>query len=223
MKKGLNTYTTVYGIALIIVSFAILYATFNDGINYSGMFKDPIAVLDGHPLSGFISNVGVVAWTIGATVALFCYFILGRNGYSTPTVKFLKWAGILTSVLLLDDLFMLHETKSTPLPGVPEEVWYVGYLLSISLIFYYFRKLLFKQKNILLFVSLFLLGLSIVTDVLLDHIPIFGILEDIFKYFGIVSWTLFLVETSVHEFQQFVVSFSGKDLKTGKIVDSRTS
>ncbi len=204
MLKSLKKYAFVYAIALAIVLFALFYSSFHDDISYVNMFRDPIAILDGYPLIGFMSNIGTLAWTIASTVALFCYFFLRKNGYSSPGINFLKWMGLLTLVLLVDDLFLLHEPMNTPLPGIPEEVWYLGYLVGLGLIFYCFRKLIFSQKPVLLFFALFLFGLSIVTDALLSHIYLFEVLEDIFKYFGIVSWSIFLVDFSLSEFQKFV-------------------
>ncbi len=59
---------------------------------------------------GYLSNLGAVLWTISATS---CFFAAATLHPSHPMRRemwlFLMWFGALTAILLVDDLFMMHE------------------------------------------------------------------------------------------------------------------
>ena len=71
--------------------------------------RDPLSVMDAPFYIGIVSNIGIVFWAAGATICFFASAIVSRLPHSSNSTNFLLFGGIITTVLLLDDLFLLHE------------------------------------------------------------------------------------------------------------------
>ena len=91
----------------VLISVAIIGAWYD--VPMSGFTRDPAAVHNANPFTGVLSNIGILFWCSAAAVCFFSAAIQVKEA-RVKIVPFLLFSGLLTAVLLLDDLFMLHET-----------------------------------------------------------------------------------------------------------------
>jgi hypothetical protein len=167
--------------------------------------RDPAAILHTNPFTGVISNIGILFWCSTSAVCFFSSAIHSKKG-NIVVGKFLLFSGVLTSVLLLDDFFMFHEYVFPKILHIPENVSYLGYLALISIYFIKFRSAIFRSEYIILFIACIFFSLSIISDVFLPQRDMGFLVEDGFKLFGIVTWSIFLTRTCITQTQQIVVS-----------------
>ena len=75
-----------------------------------GLFTcDPALISNIHPFIGVLSNFGIMLWTATAAICLFSWAVLRYNSGETRFSIFLLCSGLITTLLSLDDLFLLHE------------------------------------------------------------------------------------------------------------------
>ena len=95
-------------------------------------------------------------------------------------------------MLMLDDLFLLHERVFPQYLHLRQRYTYVLYFVIISAYLIGFRKVVLKNEWALLLLALSFFGLSVFVDVAARHIaesvPFYHLFEEGFKLFGIVSW-----------------------------------
>jgi hypothetical protein len=167
-----------------------LFASFVLNEPISTFTRDPMAVAHGRPYYGFISNAGAVIWSFSAAICLFSYWVLPRDiDRSDSLRRFILLGGLISAILLGDDLFMLHESVYPYLFSVPEEVVFSVY--GLLLLFYVLRfwSIIRKTEYLLLILSGFFFGVSIGVDRLPEDLLAFHhLFEDGAKLFGIVSW-----------------------------------
>lgn len=152
----------------------------------------------GVPLhTGALSSVGVLLWCTTGAVCLFASLVLHKTVRETEKKNFLMYAGLLTSVLMLDDLFLLHEAFAPAYLGVNESIVLTVYGLLVTILLARYRKVVYKSAYTLLALSLGLLASSIVLDLLIQYLSLLPgaelrglrfLLEDGFKLLGIAAW-----------------------------------
>ena len=173
--------------------------------NFTG---DPVTVAerDGCPSAGcgvvgFASNLGALTWAAAAIICLFVALAL-RLGARHPARRSpYLYFGILTGVLVLDDVFLFHETRWPFEAWLGESHVYAAYTLLALVIVVSFRAFLARTSVWILGLAVGFFGLSLVADVLsrdilgVDrHLP-----EDGAKLIGIALWALFFIGTAAVE------------------------
>jgi len=181
------------GIVIILVSVVIIAITQDVQVFY--LMDDAIRV--GHlPFyAGFVASIMILLWCVGGTISFFGYWLLDNSKDSTSR-SFLLWGGIISYMLLFDDLFLIHETigDNTDIPEVAVFSLY-GLLVIYYLIRY--RQIILETSFLFLLVSLAFLGLSVVIDIHLFvpakwyHTSIETGIEESFKLIGITHWALY--------------------------------
>lgn len=160
--------------------------------------RDPMTVANLHPITGVVSNVGVLTWAVGAAVSLFTAVVLLRRGDERPFALFLLTAGLLTAWLLLDDFFLLHEIILPHYLGLTERPLFLIYgTLGLGW-FFLFRNEIRQTDFLLLLSGVFFFGASILIDGFQENVQaVVGewriLLEDGFKFIGIFGWCAYLV------------------------------
>ncbi len=183
----------VYIILLsVLISIAIISIKFD--ITVDLFTRDPAALFDASPFIGVISNIGILFWCSTATVCFFSSTLQVTHG-SKIVAKFLIYSGLLTSLLLFDDLFMLHETVFPDILHIPEKVVYLVYLVLVISYFIKFRDSILQTEYVVLFLACTFFGLSVISDVLLPQEGMEFLIEDGFKLFGIVTWFIYFSRT----------------------------
>ncbi|MCP5082674.1 MAG: hypothetical protein GY948_13385 [Alphaproteobacteria bacterium] len=164
------------------------------------MFLDPLtaAQLSGdccHTYYGFISNLGVMAWSATAAVCLFAALLLAVQKRAKPLVWFAASAGLLTGWLALDDAFLVHEVVF-PSFGIPQNAVLGLYLVLGGLYGLASWRTILRHDWLMLFIAGGALALSMVVDTVFHSLlPSLVYLEDSAKFFGICCWASFHIST----------------------------
>jgi hypothetical protein len=145
-----------------------------------------------------LSNIGVVIWSAAAGVCFFTYGIIRARGSGDANPHFFLAAGLITLLLLLDDLFMLHEVVFPVHLGVPEDVVYATHACLLLWFLVWFRSVILQSSFLLLVLAFAGFSVSIGVDLTasLYFVPGLYVFEDGGKLFGIVSWTGYFVLVS---------------------------
>lgn len=172
------------------------------GADLEELVNDPMASAGGHPLTGILSHVGVLAWWAGAAICLFAWFLVRHRGEEREMTRFLLWGGVITAYLAIDDLFMLHEDlirRHTPLP----QPLAIGLLaLVVAMYLWHFRRSVVASEWLLLAAAVVAFGASLGIDFLSDLGEYLGawqtpaaatFIEDWFKLSGVFAWTAYYV------------------------------
>ncbi len=189
---------TLKKIAIAIFSFAfsVLALCFALATYYNIPFEkftgDPSLLSKSNPLIGFVSNLGILFWTFSASVCFFSSFILLKHKKYTNG-WFLLYSGVFTSLLLFDDLFMLHDylvyffTESSVL----QYLIYTFYAVFSIWYMIKFYKIILKYPYLFLGLAYSCFALSILADIVFENTGIQYFIEDSLKFTGIISWSLF--------------------------------
>jgi hypothetical protein len=180
------------GATAVLVFAAVFVVGRALGVAPGDLTRDITVVAGLHPLAGLLSNLGVLVWCAGSAIALFTalYF---RTGPGATTARYLLSGALLSTYLLLDDLFMLHELVAGSSLGLSENAVYLVLGVAVLVHLTLFRRFLLAIGPWPLFIALGLLGCSMFTDMLQEHLLWMGtwrsVLEDGFKWLGIVAWS----------------------------------
>lgn len=190
--------TFIPAISILLIA-AITSMLFN--IDMSLITRDVTAIGEIHPFSGVLSSLGIILWCVAASICFFSAMIVG-NIKQINYFWFLLNSAFLSTYLMLDDLFLLHENLFPIYLGVNEKIVLV---VLGSAVFYYiatYRNLILKTKYNVLLLALIFLSISVVVDIIIGswlesigHWMFF--IEDGFKWLGIVSWCSYYVHTSL--------------------------
>ncbi len=175
-----------------ILYLAILYISNFYNIKLSLVVRD-LAQTCGYPIGvGMISNIGIFLWGAAASICLFTTFLEGINRESS---KLLLLGGIFSSVLCIDDLFLLHDRYLGP------DFLNLTYLAISIFLFVRFRRI-FKTIGLFnLLISILFLGLSVFFDGVIQQIfnqsyELTQLIEEGFKFIGIACWLNFWCKAS---------------------------
>ena len=178
-------------VAMVVVGAAAYFSEETLGT----FTRDPLAVARMHPLTGVISNLGAILWSAGAALPLFTWFALRALGNAGRFQGVLLGGGLLTALLLFDDLFMLHESLYPRYLGLGTEsegpiLGIYGLCMAAYLV--RGRARLLEARPFLLAAALGLFALSVVGDQFVAR-DVVGrhMFEDGLKFLGIAAWLAF--------------------------------
>lgn len=170
---------------LILVAMIVLVGL-QLSIPIADLTRDPSATTGASPFMGALSSIGVLFWCASVAICLFSFALLQQTGSRGDFSGFFLFGGLISLILLLDDLFLFHEAVFPLYLKIPEKLVFLSYGLIILGYLTHFRKLILKTNFIFLILAFGLFGLSIVIDLLDLRISI--LFEDGSKLFGIASW-----------------------------------
>lgn len=183
----------------IVILFGIVVGIrLGTGIAIAEFTRDPLGFTGIPVYTGSISNLGVLIWTASAAICFFTYGIRRSAFRDNTTSTFLLTGGLVTTMLMLDDLFMLHEVVFPEELGIPEELVYLTYLLVVVGFLVRFRSLILQTNFLLLALACVGFGVSIGADEIARSVSIPGmyLFEDGGKFFGIVNWAAYFIQVS---------------------------
>lgn len=154
------------------------------GVPSESLTREPQTVLGGAAHVGAMSNLGVLAFGVAAVAAgLTATVVRGRARGMFAA------ASIVTSLMLLDDLYLLHDAVY-PKIGVPETAVQAAYLLAIAAIVLRWRAELGWVALSGIGLTLAFWALSIGMDTFLNNHPlnVDQLVEDGAKFVGIAVW-----------------------------------
>lgn len=161
------------------------------------LLQDPAFIHESSAAVGFLSNLGIVTWTVGAAVALFASAVLSSSAgnASHEYRSLLAVLGCLTALMMFDDLYMIHDRIVPRLTGWDGPLMSALYAIASLAIGLHWRHLLARGSWRLGLAAVFWLGVSAVVDS--NRVPVpFGwklAIEDGAKFLGIVVWTAWIV------------------------------
>ena len=176
----------------IILYLAILYISNFYNIKLSLVVRD-LAQTCGYPIGvGMISNIGILFWGAAASICFFTTFLDNINRESS---KLLLLGGIFSSLLCIDDLFLLHDRYIGP------DFLNLTYLAISIFLLVRFRRILKKIGLFNLIISILFLGLSVFFDGVIQQIfnqnyELTQLIEEGFKFIGIACWLNFWCKAS---------------------------
>jgi hypothetical protein len=165
-----------------------------------GVFtRDPAAIINSHPFIGALSNIGILFWCATAAIAFFSAAFLRLHMVKGELLGYLLSFGSITLILMLDDLFLVHEMIFPNYFFIIEEVPFALYGLMVLLWLFRFRQRILTTDFLLLLLAFGFFGLSIGVDVLEGWLAssLTYLFEDGFKLFGIVTWFTYGLRTSL--------------------------
>lgn len=189
----------------LLLGFAVLVAVyFVTDIPLRVFFIDPVAEFNAPMYIGLLSNFGVLLWGLAAATCLFTAWLIRHADGRREHTWFLLGAGLISTMLMLDDLYLLHEEVIEDHLHIHQKYVFAAYGLMILALLFRFRNLILQSDYLLLFLGFILFAISIGIDLLVhpEEFIIFGrlpgrhILEDGTKLLGIASWTAYFVRTS---------------------------
>lgn len=175
---------------------AVLHMHYRWGVPMGTLTQDP---LFHRPVYlGFLSQVGILLWAAAAAVCFIVAIVLRARGGARNEQAFFWSAGWLTTLLGIDDAFMLHDVVLPDQLGVPESIVYALYAGAVlAFVAVFFRRLLASEYATIVIAFAFF-ALSILADVReLPGLDPF-LLEDGAKAIGIVAWVTYFFRTGVH-------------------------
>lgn len=170
--------------------------------------KDPLAIVGKPFYFGILSQVGVLFWCSCAAICFFSTALLTKIN-QRRLIPFFFLSGCLTTILLLDDLFLLHEFVLPIYIKIPEKVVYLIYVIFVFFYLINFRRIIQNTEFIVLLLAFTFFGFSVFVDSSLISIPKGWIenkdiyfLEDSSKFLGIISWFTYFTRTCLLQIEQ---------------------
>jgi hypothetical protein len=182
---GLKGLLLLY-VPVLVLLFLVTSAVFSLHTPLSNFTRDMASIAHVHPLVGVVSNVGVLLWCATAVICLFSRSLLRQQGLHAEA-RFLLWAGLMTLVLLVDDLFMIHEYIAPIHFHVNEKLVLASYACGIGAYLLSHRRLILAANYQLLAAAMVLFSASMLLDIA-DPGGWWRLGEDGFKILGIASW-----------------------------------
>ena len=186
---------------LISASVPVLLAVANAffQVPFPLMTRDVSAIAGINPLYGFASSLGILLWGMVASVCGFTALVL-KDIASAQVTRFLFASSALSVYLLLDDLFLIHESLAQTYLGVDENMVYIMLGLAVCIYLLAFNKLILASHYGMLLIAFIFLGSSVVVDTLLQpwarQLGDWSFfIEDGAKWVGIVAWGMYYLST----------------------------
>ena len=192
-------------VCLIVPLIIVMIAIYQPYVDPKQFFLDPLSAAKSvsseqccSPHLGAISNLGVLMWAFSAGICLFSAYLTYSLKFALKYSFFLLNSGIISFMLMFDDMFLGHEKIYPYFFGIEEEYLMLIYGLSILGYIIFSYQVILQLDFFLLITSLFFFCLSILIDVgYSGNSPVlkpYG--EDLNKLLGISFWTAFLIRSA---------------------------
>ena len=145
--------------------------------------------------AGILSNVGILLWCAAAAICFFSVAVLKGANQARDWRLFLLMSGILTSLLLFDDLFQMHKIFYPWLFNLAEVLIYGVYGIFALWYLIHFRKQILKTEFLLLAFAFTFFALAVIFDTLNILPRGRTAFSDGLKLLGIVSWFTYFTRT----------------------------
>lgn len=172
----------VVGAVAVVAAIGLLAAVVD--VPNEDLTREPQVVLEGSAYVGALSNLGVLVFAVAAVAAgLAATVVRGRERGMFGA------AAAVSALMLLDDLFLLHDVVY-PRLGVPEAVVQAAYLLAIAAIVFLYRSEMGMVAVAGVVVTLGAWAASVGMDTFLNNHPLNldQLVEDGAKFVGIAVW-----------------------------------
>jgi hypothetical protein len=196
-ETPLSFFAALYAPAVLILFLAALSAVYFR-MPVGNLTRDMATLADVHPLTGALSNIGILLWCATAAVSLFTTAVIWEHA-EPRQVQFLLVFSCLTLVLLFDDLFMLHEYLAPVYLGLRERYIMLIYAAAVSGLLMAFRRVILTSGYGLFGMALAFFAISVGVDRVhysQDAWSWLFLAEDGAKFLGIVGWSGYFIRHS---------------------------
>jgi hypothetical protein len=194
IRLALITMTAMSAVIAVVVAVAQV-----SGASFDEFSRDPAAVLNGPQYTGYLSNLGVLIWSVGASAALVASAALPRG----TAARLLTAGGGITALMIADDMFLLHEVVY-PRLGIPQPAAAIIYAVLTAAFAWHYRRRL--GSALLLIAGAYgFWGLSATLDTVVGVSGSY-VIEDGAKFVGIGLWTVMLVRQTIIELRMALAS-----------------
>lgn len=203
---GLSFWMVLIAYSIVIANLAVVaFGTDQLGTTIPNLTRDPNAI-SGYPVhTGFLSNVGVMFWAGTAAICIFSFVVLRGQGIRGDATWYLLVGGLITTVLLIDDLFMMHEAVYPRHFGTTDRDAYLAYGLMVVGYLFWFRRTVLRTNFLFLVLAFAGFAISVMLDITewvdLSTDDLF-LAEDGSKFFGIASWGVYFATVCAREVSQ---------------------
>lgn len=147
----------------------------------------------------FISDLGAILWCVAASVCFFAALLL-RENQTKDVYRFLLYSALLTTYLLFDDFFRLHEIYFPKYLNMDEKIIYLVLGIAAFTLVIIFRQIILRTNYIVMIVSLGFLAISVASDGIINPVEmIYGVLV------MMVAIPVYLFITNRSLFNEFIV------------------
>lgn len=153
--------------SVLLVLLAVVLVCLQTGLPIGYFTRDPAAITQSNPFFGLLSNIGVLFWCTSAAICLFSS-TLSSTALEDEGSLFLLCSGLLSLMLLLDDLFLFHEQVFPQYFSIDQEATIAGYGAITIVYLVRFRSVITATEYVYLVLALGFFGLSQMTDYLQD-------------------------------------------------------
>lgn len=159
------------------------------------------------PYAGIVSNLGILIWSFSLASCWIAAAVIKKDTTKrTSWQSFFFFSGLVTALLLFDDMLQIHEQSHAYLQFLSQDAAeLVVFSLYGALILYYivtFRNLFKKTEYLILLLAVGFLGVSLVVDQNHETVQLAEsnrsvLLEEGAKFLGIASWLTYFARTSL--------------------------
>ncbi|MBC8172057.1 MAG: hypothetical protein H7X77_10305 [Anaerolineae bacterium] len=185
--------------ALALVSVLGVYTISVLGrIPLADLTRDPAAINNTQFYYGLLTYVNIVLWAAATAICLLGAILIGSNPDYRRIRLFLLFGSVLNLLLLTDDALLLHEVVFPQMFGIKEKFVMGAYLLFTGAYLFAYLPEIRRSDYMLLLLAIGGLGISVVIDKILSMSDFVTFIEDSFKLFGIVFWTVYFARYVVN-------------------------
>lgn len=193
----------VYAPALLVLG-AVLAVSLTSDVPVAYFLRDSAGTLQVPAYIGVVSNLGVLLWCACAAVCFFGSVVLRKAAVRKEWAAFFMAAGLVTTVLLVDDLFMLHENVSQLYWRFGEKTVFALFGGMFLLFLVKFWRTIASTEFLVFVIACGFLGMSVAFDQLNepfgDNVPAIRLLlEDGAKLLGILTWLVYFARTCMSQ------------------------
>lgn len=187
-RSTMGSIVRLYIVALAMLGLLVVWGLLASA-DLAKLTRDPAAISGISPFAGVLSNIGILMWCAAAAICFFSAVMLNYHMVKDEGFAFLLSLGAVTTLLLLDDLFLLHEEVFPQYLSIDDKVVLPIYALILLAFLVKYRYVILQTRFLLLLFAFGFFGLSVVADGLLHDLTALNLLlEDGLKFFGIVGW-----------------------------------
>ncbi len=202
---------------LVVAAIAVLRE-----LDMGGIFRDPAQLLDVHPLLGGMSSLGIILWWVTAATCYFSFALSRRLGLSRGIQLFLITSALLTTILAIDDQFLIHDVLASKYLGLRERHVMLVYLALLGGYLVANLSTIRRSEWVVLLASLAFFAGSVASDYIeqaaMTDVASLGagldwglFLEDGLKFLGIAAWSTYLVRFSYATLADGLTGHSAED------------
>ena len=188
-----------FTVGFLIVGLVQWFALYQN-IPLESLTLDTATVLHGAPYIGLLSNLGILVWCAAAAICFFTAYVLRRRD-GRESVKFFLGAGLLTTFVMLDDLFLFHNYVYISWLPHSHMLIMAAYGLGIVLLLVRFWKIFHASFFALFVTALVCFAIAAVPDLqnkafLLPEAFPAVLVEDGFTFLAILFWLVYFADTA---------------------------